>query len=91
MKRRISLVATAASLLAVFAVATPTTAHNRAEVWTPNGDCIQVGSLKSVWDPATGTYLDLYPADGGYPFDEFGTSFAASIGHSALVKGQCPS
>lgn len=90
MKRRISLLATAASLLVAFAVATPAAAHNRALVWLPNGGCVQVGSLKSVFVPALGTYLDLYPNDGPYPLDEYGTSFAASQGNSALEKGACP-
>jgi hypothetical protein len=91
MKRRISLLATVAGMVVVLAIAAPAAAHNRAEVWLPSGDCVQVGSLKSVWVPALGTYLDLYPTDGPYPLDEYGTSLAASLGHSVLVKGQCPS
>jgi len=91
MKRRISLLVTSASLLVVFAVASPAAAHNRAEVWLPSGECVQVGSLKSVYVPAFGTYLDLDPTDGGYPLDEYGTSFAAGQGNSKLVKGACPS
>jgi hypothetical protein len=39
---------------------------------------------------AFGTYLDLDPADGPYPLDEYGTSFAASQGSSALENGACP-
>jgi hypothetical protein len=90
MKRRISLLATAASLVVVFAVATPAAAHNRALVWLPSGECVQVGSLKSVFVPGKDAYQDLYPEDGPYPLDEYGTSFAAMQGNSALEKGACP-
>ncbi len=82
--------ATVAGMVVAFAVATPAAAHNRALVWLPNGGCVQVGSLKSVWVPGKDAYQDLDPSDGGYPFDEYGTSFAASQGNSALVKGACP-
>jgi hypothetical protein len=64
-------------------------AHNRAHIVLPNGQCIIVGSEKSVLLP-DGTYLDLYPADGPYPNDEYGTSFAATQGNSAIEKGPCP-
>jgi hypothetical protein len=90
MKRRISLLATAASLLVAFAVATPVAAHNRGVVWLPSGECVQVGSLKSVFIPGKDAYLDLDPSDGPYPLDEYGTSFAASQGNSAVEKGTCP-
>ena len=90
MKRRISLLATAASLVVAFAVATPAAAHNRGVVWLPSGECVQVGSLKSVFIPGKDAYLDLDPSDGGYPLDEYGTSFAASQGNSAVEKGACP-
>ena len=63
--------------------------HNRAHIVLPNGQCIIVGSEKSVQLP-DGTYLDLYPADGPYPNDEYGTSFAALQGNSAIEKGPCP-
>jgi hypothetical protein len=90
MKRRISLLATAAGLLIALAVATPAAAHNRGLVWLPSGDCVQVGSLKSLYVPGKGGYQDLDPSDGGYPLDEYGTSFAASQGNSAVEKGACP-
>ena len=90
MKRRISLLATAAGMVAMLAFAPAASAHNRGLVWLPTGECVQVGSLESVFVPAFGTYLDLYPDDGPYPLDEYGTSFAASQGNSALEKGACP-
>jgi hypothetical protein len=90
MRRRISLLATAAGMVAMLAVASPAAAHNRGLVWLPGGECVQVGSLKSVYVPALGTYQDLDPSDGPYPFDEYGASFAASQGNSAVEKGACP-
>lgn len=88
--RRVSLLVATAAMAAALTVPSVVTAHNRALVWLPNGGCVQVGSLKSVFVPAFGGYLDLYPADGPYPRDEYGTSFAALQGGSALEKGACP-
>jgi hypothetical protein len=88
MKRRISLLATAASVVVVLAIASPAAAHNRAHVILPSGDCIIVGSEKSVTLP-DGTFLDLRPET--VPADEIGTSFAAEEGNSKLEKGPCPS
>jgi hypothetical protein len=88
MKRRISLMATAAGMVVALAVAPTAAAHNRALVWLPTGECVQVGSLKSVILP-DGTFLDLRPET--VPADEIGTSYAAEEGNSALEKGQCPS
>jgi hypothetical protein len=88
MKRRISLLATAASMVVVLAIASPAAAHNRAHVILPNGECIIVGSEKSVTLP-DGTFLDLRPET--VPADEIGTSFAAEEGNSKLEKGPCPS
>jgi hypothetical protein len=62
-------------------------AHNRAHVILPTGECIVVGSEKSVTLP-DGSMLDLRPET--TPADEFGTSFAAEEGNSALEKGPCP-
>ena len=86
MKRRIALLATAASMLVVLTAATPAAAHNRAHIVLPNGDCIIVGSEKSVILP-DGTFLDLRPET---PADEIGTAFAAEQGDSAIEKGPCP-
>ncbi len=60
--------------------------HNRAHIILPTGECIVVGSEKSVTLP-DGTLLDLRPET--TPADEFGTAFAADEGNSALEKGPC--
>lgn len=62
-------------------------AHNRAHIILPTGQCIIVGSEKSVTLP-DGTLLDLRPET--TPADEFGTAFAAEEGNSAIGKGPCP-
>lgn len=62
-------------------------AHNRAHIILPTGQCIIVGSEKSVTLP-DGTLLDLRPET--KPADEIGTAFAAEEGNSALEKGPCP-
>lgn len=62
-------------------------AHNRAHVILPSGQCIVVGSEKSVTLP-DGTLLDLRPET--VPADEFGAAFAAEAGGSRLEKGPCP-
>ena len=91
MKRRISVLLAAVAMAAAFVFPAAVSAHNRGLVWLPNGGgCVQVGSLKSVWVPGKDAYLDLYPQDGPYPLDEYGTSFAAGRGNSALEKGACP-
>jgi hypothetical protein len=87
-KRRISLLATAAGMAAVLAIAPSAAAHNRAHIILPSGGCIIVGSEKSVTLP-DGTLLDLRPKTA--PADEFGTAFAADEGDSRLQKGPCPS
>ena len=88
MKRRISLLATTASMMAVLAIAPSAAAHNRAHIILPNGECMIVGSEKSVTLP-DGTLLDLRPET--VPADEIGTAFAAEEGNSRLEKGACPS
>ena len=89
MKRRISLLATAAGMVVALAIAPSAAAHNRALVWLPSGECVQVGSLKSVYPgPDKTTPLDLRPET---PQDEIGTAFAADQGNSKLEKGACPS
>ncbi len=87
MKRRISLLATAVGMVVALAVAPSAAAHNRAHIILPNGDCLIVGSEKSVTLP-DGTFLDLRPET--VPADEIGTSFAAEEGNSQLEKGPCP-
>lgn len=88
MKRRISLLATAAGMVIALAIAPTAAAHNRGLVWLPTGECVQVGSIKSVTLP-DGTLLDLRPET--FPADEIGTAFAADQGNSAVEKGACPS
>jgi hypothetical protein len=75
---------TAAALALMLAPAA--SAHNRAHIILPTGECIIVGSEKSVTLP-DGTLLDLDPYLAG---DEIGTSFAALQGGSMLEKGPCP-
>ena len=76
-------------LVAAVALAAPASAHNRAHIILPTGKCILVGSIKSVTLP-DGTLLDLRPETPPLVADEFGTSFAADEGNSALLKGPCP-
>jgi len=78
-------------LLAALALtlASAAVAHNRAHIILPTGECIIVGSEKSVTLP-DGTLLDLRPETPPAVADEFGTSFAADEGNSALQKGPCP-
>lgn len=87
MKRRISLLATAAGMVIALAIAPTAAAHNRAHIILPSGECMIVGSEKSVTLP-DGTFLDLRPET--VPADEIGTSFAAQQGNSRLEKGPCP-
>jgi hypothetical protein len=79
-----ALVLTAAMQLTF---STAALAHNRAHVILPSGQCIIVGSEKSVELP-DGTLLDLRPET--VPADELGTAFAADEGSSRLEKGPCP-
>ena len=88
MKRRRSLLLAAATLTALLTFPGVVSAHNRGLVWLPNGDCIQVGALNEVLlGPDKTTKLDLAPDVEG---DNFGTSWAATRGQSALEKGACP-
>lgn len=64
-------------------------AHNRAHIILPSGECMIVGSVKSVPLP-DGTLLDLRPETPWQVADEIGTAFAAEEGNSALEKGACP-
>jgi len=83
-RRSLLIAATFAALLALPGV---TSAHNRGLVWLPNGECVQVGALNEVYRGPDKTKLDLDPVVDG---DNFGTSWAASRGQSALEKGVCP-
>ncbi|WP_156996377.1 hypothetical protein [Knoellia aerolata] len=62
-------------------------AHNRAHVILPSGECMVVGSEKSVTLP-DGSLHDLRPET--FPADEIGTAYAADEGGSRLLKGGCP-
>ena len=87
MKRKLAYLAgTALLALAVTPVAP---AHNRAHVILPSGECIIVGSEKSVTLP-DGTFQDLRPETPWWVADEIGTAFAADQGNSRLEKGPCP-
>jgi len=85
MKRMFVFVTVVAAM--VLALAPAASAHNRAHVILPTGECIIVGSEMSVTLP-DGTLLDLRPET--QPADEIGTAFAADEGNSALEKGPCP-
>lgn len=86
MKRRVSLLA-ATALAALLAFPAVASAHNRAHIILPTGECIIVGSEKSVTLPS-GDLLDLRPET--VPADEIGTAFAADQGNSRLQKFGCP-
>jgi len=75
-------------MVVALGIAPTAAAHNRGLVWLPTGECVQVGSIKSVTLP-DGTLLDLRPET--VPADEIGTAFAADEGNSAVEKGACPS
>ena len=87
MKRRTALILAAAAMAAMLAFPATVAAQNRGLVWLPTGECVQVGSLRSVTLP-DGSLLDLRPETS--PADEIGTAFAADEGNSALEKGSCP-
>ena len=86
MKRRHAI---AAAAIGVALIVVPAgLAHNRAHVILPTGECIIVGSEKSVTLP-DGTFLDLRPETPWNVADEIGAAFAADEGNSALQKGPC--
>lgn len=87
--RRLSLLVATVTMAGALAFPATAAAHNRGLVWLPSGDCVQVGSLKSLFVPGKDAYQDLYPQDGPYPLDEYGASFAAMQGNSAVEKGAC--
>ena len=82
------LTRTALAAAALALMLSPTAlAHNRAHIILPSGECIIVGSEKSVTLP-DGSFLDLRPET--TPADEIGTAFAADEGNSAIEKFGCP-
>ena len=96
MKKISTLLLVLATALVLAATAS---AHNRAHIILPSGECMIVGSEKSVTVPdgtlksslqpdGVNVFLDLRPET--YPADEVGTAFAADEGNSALQKGACP-
>ncbi|HEU5084545.1 MAG TPA: hypothetical protein VFU14_14470 [Acidimicrobiales bacterium] len=89
MKKRARALVIAAAAVAGVGVASvqPASAHNRAHLILPSGDCIIVGSEKSVTLP-DGTLHDLRPETTGA--DEIGTAFAADEGQSRIQKFGCP-
>lgn len=88
MKRYIGAAAaiSAAAMLSVVG-ATGASAHNRAHIILPTGECMVVGSEKSVTMP-DGSLHDLRPET--VPADEIGTAYAADEGNSRLLKFGCP-
>ena len=85
--KKISTVLLVLATALALVVAPAASAHNRAHIILPSGECKIVGSEKSVTLP-DGTLLDLRPET--TPADEFGTAFAADEGNSRLQKGPCP-
>ena len=91
MKNRVMKIALSGTVLMSMlgigvATAPLASAHNRAHLILPTGECIIVGSELSVTLP-DGTLLDLRPET---PPDEIGTAFAADEGNSAIEKFACP-
>ncbi len=86
-------------LVMALTLAAAASARNRAHIILPTGECIIVGSEKSVTVPdgtlksslqpdGINVFLDLRPET--YPADEIGTAFAADEGNSRWQKGPCP-
>ncbi len=87
MKKIRTLLLVIATATVALTTAPVASAHNRAHIILPTGQCIVVGSEKSVTLP-DGTFLDLRPET--VPADEIGTAFAADEGNSAVQKFGCP-
>lgn len=85
--RKLALVIAVGLLVLAFPAAAA--AHNRAHIVLPTGQCIVVGSEKSVTLP-DGTFLDLRPETPWQVADEIGAAFAADQGKSFLQKFGCP-
>jgi hypothetical protein len=76
-----------AAMALALALAPAALGHNRAHIVLPSGECIVIGSEKSVTLP-DGTLLDLRPET--TPADEIGAAFAADQGNSRVEKFGCP-
>lgn len=89
MKKKLTILPALALLVGVAPVpfSPVASAHNRAHIILPSGECIIVGSEKSVTLP-DGSLLDLRPET--TPQDEIGTAFAATEGRSRIALGACP-
>ncbi|MCA1703560.1 MAG: hypothetical protein LC808_10000 [Actinobacteria bacterium] len=85
--KKISTVLVVLATALALTLAPAASAHNRAHLILPSGECIIVGSEKSVTLP-DGSFLDLRPETS--PADEIGTAFAADEGNSAIEKFGCP-
>jgi hypothetical protein len=88
MKRRRSLFLAVVTLTALLTFPSMASAHNRGRVVLPSGECLVVGALNEVvLGPDKTTKLDFDPDTAG---DNFGASWAATRGNSALDKEACP-
>lgn len=88
MKKTLSAAAAVSCAAVLLVAGAPgASAHNRAHILLPSGECIIVGSEKSVTLP-DGSLHDLRPET--FPADEIGTAYAADEGNSRLLKGGCP-
>jgi hypothetical protein len=89
MQKSVRLMLVLGTVAMALAFAPAASAHNRAHIFLPSGQCLIVGSEKSVTLP-DGTNLDLRPETPWQIADEIGTSFAAEQGNSAIEKFGCP-
>jgi hypothetical protein len=87
--RKLTLMIAFGLLVVALALPAGAAAHNRAHIILPTGECIVVGSEKSVTLP-DGTFLDLRPETPWDEADEIGAAFAADEGNSRLLKFGCP-
>lgn len=87
------MIAILVALLAIFMTIGVASAHNAGHIFLPDGQCLNVGSLKEAPIVGDGNpnhlstgQLDLTPGSG----DQFGARFAADQGNSAVLPGGCP-
>jgi hypothetical protein len=87
------LIALIITVLASLMTVSVAFAHNAGHIILPDGQCMNVGSLKDA--PVVGDgnpnqlsngQLDLIPGPG----DQYGARFAADQGNSAILPGECP-